>query len=211
MPVRIPSWGLALAAWLAPALAMAQGIYTCVDAQGRRHTADRPIMECLDREQKELMPRGGVRRVIPPSLTADERVAKEARERAEAERQARDSEAQRRERALVQRYPNETAHNRDRAEALAQVEAVIATIRQRQAALEQDREKLRGELEFYQRDPSKAPAALKHRQQENAQQIAAQQTALQNQEREKQRINARFDEELERLRQIWAGPQTAER
>ncbi|OYX12745.1 MAG: DUF4124 domain-containing protein, partial [Acidovorax sp. 32-64-7] len=27
-------------------------IYTCVDRQGRRLTADRPIAECLDREQR---------------------------------------------------------------------------------------------------------------------------------------------------------------
>ncbi|MDP1270894.1 DUF4124 domain-containing protein, partial [Klebsiella pneumoniae] len=49
------------------------GIYTCVDASGRRITSDRPITQCLDREQHELTGSGTVKRVIPPSYTAEER------------------------------------------------------------------------------------------------------------------------------------------
>ena len=30
-------------------LATAQSIYTCVDGKGRKITADRPIVECIDR------------------------------------------------------------------------------------------------------------------------------------------------------------------
>ena len=33
------------------------GIYTCVDATGRRITSDRPIMSCIDREQREQQAR----------------------------------------------------------------------------------------------------------------------------------------------------------
>lgn len=182
----------------------AQGIYTCVDGQGRRHTADRPIIECLDREQKELSPRGTVRRVVPPSLTADERAALRAREQAEADQRARVIEAQRRERALVLRYPNQASHDKERADAVAQVDAVAATIRLRQGELDKERQRLDDEMEFYRRDPSKAPARLRHRQKDNAEQISAQQAALDNQEREKERVNARFDEELERLKVLWA-------
>ncbi|WP_432214584.1 DUF4124 domain-containing protein, partial [Salmonella enterica] len=36
------------------------GIYTCVDAKGRKLTADRPILDCIDREQKELNASGQV-------------------------------------------------------------------------------------------------------------------------------------------------------
>ena len=60
------------------------GIYTCVDRNGRRLTADRPIAECLDREQRELGPSGIVRRQIGPSLTEHERAAQEAQRRKEA-------------------------------------------------------------------------------------------------------------------------------
>ena len=69
-------------------------IYTCVDRNGRRLTADRPIPECLDREQRELSPSGTTRRQIGPSLTEIERAAQEAQRRKEAEARARELKAQ---------------------------------------------------------------------------------------------------------------------
>ena len=65
------------------------GIYTCVDAHGKRITSDRPILECLDREQKELNPTGTVRRIVPPSLTASERAVQEERDRKMADERLR--------------------------------------------------------------------------------------------------------------------------
>ena len=56
-------------------------VYTCVAANGRTLTSDRPIAECLDREQRVLAPDGTLQHVVPPSLTADERNEKENRER----------------------------------------------------------------------------------------------------------------------------------
>ena len=78
-------WGLLaglcglVAAQAAPA--NTQSIYTCVDKQGRKLTSDRPIPECIDREQRELSPTGTVRRVIGPTLTEHERAAREVERR----------------------------------------------------------------------------------------------------------------------------------
>lgn len=204
LTTRIPSWGLALAGLMMLPDAGAQAIYTCVDAKGRRLTADRPIMECLDREQKEMSPQGTVKRVVPPSMTAEERDAAKAREQAAADQKARALEAQRRERALVLRYPNQAAHDKERADALTQVDGVTATIRQRRAELDKEHQRLMGEMEFYQKDPAKVPARLKMRLEDNDKQILAQQAALENQLKEKDRVNARFDEELARLKLLWA-------
>ena len=68
--------GIAGGSW-----AQMRSIYTCIDAKGRRLTADRPIAECLDREQKELSGNGTVRRTHGPSLTPVERAAQEDRDR----------------------------------------------------------------------------------------------------------------------------------
>ena len=56
----------------------AQSIYTCVDAKGNKRTADRPIAECSDREQRVLGKDGTVKRIVPPTQTPNERAAKEA-------------------------------------------------------------------------------------------------------------------------------------
>jgi len=69
-----------LAAWLPGAWAQA-GIYTCVDAKGRRLTSDRPILDCLDREQTELSSSGKVVRKLGPSLTGEERAIEEEKQR----------------------------------------------------------------------------------------------------------------------------------
>lgn len=195
-----------LMAWMPPSAALAQagGIFTCTDAQGRRLTSDRIIPQCLDREQHEMNPSGTIRRVIPPSLTAEERAKLEARQRAEAEARARAVEERRKEQAMLIRYPNEEAHQRARALALQQVNAVIEAVKLREAELEKQRSELLEEMEFYQRDPSRAPEWLKQRQAQNLQQIASQRSYLEDQQREITRIHERFDEELLVLKRLWA-------
>lgn len=180
------------------------GIYSCTDASGRRITSDRPITQCLDREQRELGSSGTVKRVIPPSYTADERARIEAEKRKEVEAQARIADEKRRDKALFMRYPNKAAHDRERAEALTQIDEVIAAVNKRAEALNQQRREIDTELEFYQNDPKKAPEWLRRKLEDNDHEQKTQQRFLFAQVEEKARVNARFDEELARLRRLWA-------
>lgn len=186
------------------AAALAQSIYTCVDSRGRKLTSDRPIAECNDREQLELNPSGTVRRKIGPSLTAPEQAALEKKQREEALAKARLEEERRRDRALLTRYPNQSVLDHERREALAQVDAVIDAARHRLVTLQQQRAEINTELEFYKGDPSRAPASLRRQLEDNTQATASQNRFIADQEDEKRRINARFDEDLQRLRQLWA-------
>jgi hypothetical protein len=195
---------VASALWGATAGAQAQGIYTCVDGKGRRITSDRPIVECLDREQHKLGNTGILRQVVPPSYTADERARLENKQRAENEIKARAAEEKRRERALLIRYPNQAVHDKERAEALAQIDEVILAVNKREVALAQQRKEVDAEMEFYQSDPSKAPLWLRRKLEDSEKQIVVQKRFLDEQAQEKLRINQRFDEELGKLRQLWA-------
>jgi hypothetical protein len=180
------------------------GIYTCVDGQGRKLTSDRPIPECLDREQKVLNPSGTVAQKVGPSLTAAERAQVEAKERREALERSRQLEEHRREKALLTRFPNRAMHDKERADALEQVAAASQAARIRLAELEQQRKKLDDEMEFYRKDPSKAPQNLRRQVEENTQSMNAQKRFIADQDEESRRVNARFDDELVRLRQLWA-------
>ena len=179
-------------------------IYSCVDRQGRRLTADRPIAECLDREQRELGPSGTVRRQIGPSLTEQERAALEAQRRKEAEEHSRQQEERRRERVLTARYPDKAAHDAERAAAIQQLDEVTAISDKRMLELQQQRKALDSEMEFYQRDPAKAPLVLRRKIAENDDGMAEQRRFVINQEMEKRRIHQRFDAELVQLRRLWA-------
>lgn len=185
--------------------AAAQSIFSCTDARGKKITSDRPIAECLDREQKELNPSGSIRRSVGPSLTAPEREQEEARQRKEAEERLRVNDERRRNRALLMRYQDQSAHDRERAEALKQVDEVILAANKRMVDLAKQRETIDAELEFYKNDPSKAPAKVRRMIAENDESVQSQQRFIANQTLEKKRVNDRFDEELARLKPLWGG------
>jgi hypothetical protein len=180
------------------------GIYTCTDARGRTLTADRPIAECTDREQRELNPSGSVRRKVEPTYTARELQEREDRAREAAIQTARLTDERRRERALLVRYPNLATHDRERSEALAQIDAVTQAARKRIAELSEDRKKIDEEMEFYKQDTTKAPGAVRRKLEDNTQSVVVQNRFIAEQEEEKKRVNARFDEERTRLKTLWS-------
>ena len=199
----IAAAAIGLAATLLSGAAYAQSIFTCVDGKGRRLTSDRPIYECADRVQKEMTPTGTVKRVLGPTLTASERAAQEEKDRQAAEVRAREAEEKRRDRALLLRYPNKASHDKERVLALAQIDEVIKAAAKRTSELAEQRKAINLDLEFYAKDPAKAPGTLKRRVEENDSSIALQKQFIRDQELEKQRVNVRFDEELVKLRQLW--------
>ena len=185
-------------------IATAQDIYTCVDAKGRTITADRPIAECIDRTQRELSRSGLVKRQLGPTLTMHEQTALEEKEKLAAEIRARENEEKRRDKVLLQRYPTRAAHDQERAAALVQIDEVIKASTKRRGELADQRKAIAAEFEFYVKDPSKAPGALKRKLEENDGSTAVQQKFILDQELEKKRVNQRFDEELAKLKHLWA-------
>jgi hypothetical protein len=181
----------------------AGGVYTCIDAKGRKLTADRPIPECTDREQKILNPSGTVKARVGPTLTAQERADLEIKEKREIEERSRTADEKRRDRALLTRYPSKTIHDQERQEALTQIGVVIQAAKNRLEELIKQRAAVDAEMEFYKNDPSKAPAYVRRQQEENIQSQAVQRRFIGEQEGEIKRLNARFDDELVRLRQLW--------
>jgi Domain of unknown function (DUF4124) len=188
--------------WLASAVASAQ-IYTCVDARGRKLTSDRPIAECADREQKELNTSGTVKRTVKPVMTAEEQRAFDDKQKDAAEEAARQLEEKRKDRALLTRYPNRATHDKERTEALAQVDAVMKAATKRIGELAVQRKEIDTEMEFYKKDPAKAPLSLKRQIDDHNNSVAVQKRFIADQEGEMKRINARFDEELVKLKTLW--------
>jgi hypothetical protein len=178
-------------------------IFSCVNAQGKRLTSDRPISECLDREQRVLNQDGSLRRMMPASLTPDERAAVEEAERRKAAEASAKRDAIRRDRNLLGRYPNDAAHNKAREAALDDVRKAARSSELRLAELEAERKPLIDEAEFYK--GRNLPAKLKRQLDGVEVAISAQQETVSNQQAEVGRINALFDAELAHLRKLWAG------
>ncbi len=188
---------------LSMAGASSAAIYSCVDANGRRLTSDRPIPECLAREQRMLNADGSVRRVVPPTMTVDEMAEAEAKKRqAEVDRVAQ-QDAIRRDRNLQARFPNEAAHTKAREAALDDVRKGVTFSEDRLAELQRERKPLQDESEFYK--GKRMPAKLKQQLDANDAAAAAQRSLVQNQKDEITRINGLYDVELGRLKKLWGG------
>ncbi|MGY0196798.1 DUF4124 domain-containing protein [Leptothrix sp. BB-4] len=202
----LPACAALLVGALACGAARAQSapsIYTCVDAKGRKLTSDRPIPECLDRTQDLRNKDGSVRAKVTPSMTAEERAAQEEAQRAELVRDAARKDALRHDRNLLTRYPDEATHERARVAALEPMQQALHSVEKRLAALEVEQKALQDEAEFYK--GKEMPRKLKVRFDDNRTSVEAQRSSVANHQSEMQRINARYDEELARLRKLWAG------
>lgn len=194
---------VAVAAQAEDAAAPGKGIYTCTTADGRKLTSDRPILECTAREQRVLNPDGSQRTTLPPFLSPEERATKEAEDRRAAADRLAQQDAIRRDRTLMQRYPNEAAHQRARNAALDDVNKATRGSERRIKDLGTERKPLLDEAEFYK--GKTLPAKLKQALDANEAAVEAQQVLIENQKAELVRINSRFDAELARLKKLWAG------
>lgn len=204
---RSKHWRLAgallCAAGAAGAAPSSSQVFTCVAASGRTLSSDRLIGECMDREQRVLGPDGRLLRIVLPPLTAEERAAKEARERLLAAEKAAQAEAVRRDRNLLQRYANESAHQEARQAALGDARAALQASQKRQRELAAERKPLVEETEFYK--GRALPPALRQKLDANDAATAAQRDAQQNLKAEIERIDKLFAAELARLKRLWAG------
>lgn len=178
-------------------------VFSCVANGGRTISADRPIAECMDREQRVLRRDGSLDRIIAPPLTAEQRAAKEARERRAVEDKRLQTEAVRRDRNLLQRFPDQTTHDKARQAALQAATEAMALSERRLAELAAERKPLAAEAEFYKGKP--LPPKLRQNFNANDGATEAQRAALQNLKTEVARVNANFEAELERLKKLWAG------
>jgi len=206
--VRAFETSVVLLALGAPALTWAQAtsgrsIYSCVSAAGKTLTSDRLIAECSGREQRVLNADGSLNRIVPPTLTGEERAQAEERERvATAARNAK-LEAARRDRSLLTRFPNEASHARARAAAIDSVNKLLRASEGRLVELAKERKPLTADAEFYAGKP--LPPPLKAQLDANDVSTEGQRGQIESQKAELDRINKNYDIELQRLRKLWAG------
>jgi Domain of unknown function (DUF4124) len=181
----------------------APGIYTCVDAKGKRLTSDRPIAECLDREQKLLNKDGSLRLTVPPRKNAEERAAEEERRHLAELQEAARKDAIRRDRNLVMRYPDKAAHDKARESVLEDLRRSVNASERHLKTLEEERQPLIAETEFYKN--KRLPPKLRTRMEANEAQQKAQRDIIQTQKTEMQRVGALYDAELDHLKKLWGG------
>lgn len=184
-------------------------IYSCV-AGGRTYSGDRPPPECSNSDIRELNKDGSLRRIIPRPLTAAEQRAKavEAQKRAEEEELALSQ--RRRDRSLLEAYASEDEIDAARRKALASSNDILERSRVRLDRMDTDKKRIDDEADFYKKRD--VPEHIKRARLNNEQEKAIELKIVQDAEAEVNRINARFDSEKRRFRELMSqGARPAQR
>jgi len=180
--------------------------YRCVTKAGRKYYGSTIPPQCTGEPVEALSAQGTMLFRIEPPLTPEQRAAQDAEEQKAAEAQAAREEARRqaevqarRDRALLQTYSDEADIERVRQRALAsnrdaaaQVETRIALLKSRQGNLVTEAEKT----------PGAVPEKLQQDLKAVAYDLSLQEQLLASRKREAAEINARYDEEKRKYRQL---------
>lgn len=197
----LPRWLCALiASFIFTAIAQAQpGIYTCKDSFGRTITSDRPILECAEAGQRILNSDGSTKSVI---LTPEqERRLRQERAQREAEAE-KIYERRRRERNLLQRYPNEAAWDRVAMDTMLEHFKTIDAAQRRIVEFNKISKTLQEEAEFYKK--GNMPGQLRRQIEENRYALETENRIIEAKRAEIKQLQSRLTAELVELRRLWA-------
>lgn len=182
--------------------------YRCTTKAGRKYYGSTIPGQCKGELVEALSAQGTVLFRIEPPLTPEQKAAQAAEEKRQAEAEAARREAARqaglqarRDQALLQTYADEADIERARKRALAsnreaaaQVEQRIQQLRQRQDQLAKESAKYKGEAE------------VPHKFQEDVKAVAydlsLQEQLLESRKKEAAEINARFDADKRKYREL---------
>ncbi len=185
--------------------------FRCVAKDGKKYYGSTRPPQCMDVVTEALSAQGMVIGRIDPPLTAEQRAAREAaaQKNAAAEQARREAEnaakvQARRDQALLQTYTSErdieSVRQRainDNQRAVAQVEARIAALKKRQEALAKEAAEVKA--------GKKARDSFEQDVKAVAYDLQLQEQLLESRKREADVINARYDEERRKYRELTQG------
>jgi hypothetical protein len=192
-------WIVLAALSLLPTVAWSQ-LFVCTTPSGRTLTGDNPPPECQNAVIRELNRDGSIKRVIEPPLTPEQKKKRELEDKQRREREKQAQEQLRKDRALLETYASEDEIEASRDRTLASRQALIDRANQQLREFKMDRKRLDDEAEFYLK--REMPNKLKRALDDNAALQAHQLKAIEDIRADMQRINERYDGELQRFREL---------
>jgi hypothetical protein len=182
--------------------------YRCVTKGGRKYYGSTVPPQCTGELVEALSAQGTVLFRIDPPLTPEQRAAKAAAEKQAAQTEAAKREAARaaevqarRDRALLQTYSDEQDIERVRQRALASNREAAAQVQARIAQLRARQEQLAKEGARH-KDGSQASDKFQQDVKAVAYDLSLQEQLLESRKREAAEINARYDEEKRKYREL---------
>ena len=185
---------------IAPLAADAQS-YRCVGKDGKRYYGQIVPQECMGLPVEQLNAQGMVIGRIDPEGSEKERLAKEAAEVKKRQNDAAARETARRNRALLATYSSERDIDEARTRALAANNKQVREAEERLEAVRKRQSGFQKELEFYS-GKNKPPAKLLDDIKNVELDLKLQEGAVDAKKREVEGINAKYDEDRRRYREL---------
>ena len=175
--------------------------YRCVSKNGKTYYSSTLPEQCIGQAVEQLNTSGMIVKRISPEGDERERLAKEAEAKKKREDEAAAREANRRNSALLATYTSEQDIDEARSRALADNEKAVTDIESRIESIKKRQASFDKELEFY-KGNNKPPARLQEDIRDAETDLQAQEDLLAARKKDADRINARYDEDKKRYREL---------
>ncbi len=180
--------------------AAAQKLYKYTDANGKVVYTDKMPSEASGKANEQLNRQGTVTKRNDAAPTADQAAAKEAERKAKLDQEVAAKEEKRKNMALLNTYSSEQDIADARARALQVNVDAIKEAEQKLGEVQKRQKTLADEAEFFKKKPM--PAVLKQDIQVNEAAIASHTELVDKKKKETEAINAKYDEDLRRFREL---------
>lgn len=192
---------LGTAALLAAPVAAQTQTYRCTGKDGKKYYSSTIPPQCVGRPVEQLNGQGLVVRRIDPEGDEKARADKDAALAKKREQEAARREERRRNQALLATYTSEKDIEDARARALSDNKKAVRDVESRIDAARERRAGYDKELAFY-KDGAKPPAKLADDVVTAEAEIKANEELLSIKQKEVEQINARYDEDKKRYREL---------
>ena len=181
--------------------AIAQKLYKYTDpATGRTIYTDKVPAEQAGKANEQLSGQGMVVKRNEAAPTAEQIAAREAERKRRLEDEIAAKEERRKNQALLNTYPSEKDIDDARDRAIQANEDAVKDAERKLAEARKRKQTLAAEAEFYAKRPM--PAQLKQEIQQNEVELRAHAELVDKKKKEIDAINARYDDDLRRYREV---------
>ena len=200
MTMKFAAAALAAAFALAPLAAEAQS-FRCVGNDGKKYYGATVPPQCIGLPVEQLNSQGMVIKRFDAAASAAEREKKAAEEEERKKREVITKEEGRRNRALLATYNDEKDIEQARTRSLKDNEGAVKDIEKRIGGLKTRLTELKKELEFYS-GKNKPPAKLAEEIRSTEFDIQIQEDVMATKKKEVDQINARYDSDKKRYKEL---------
>ena len=180
--------------------AAAGNLYCCHDAAGKQVCGDLLPHACYGRAYREIGSTGHTVRTVEAPLTAEQRVEREEEEAQLKIEEAAKREQRRKDQALLNTYSSEKEIELLRSRAKGDVQKAIAVAEAKIGEIRVRRKKYEDEAEFYKK--TEMPAEVRKGLLDTDFEIKAQELVIESKTKELEIIREKYDEDLNRFRDI---------